>query len=129
MKRTVLALAMATAVASATGLAAQAAAHHSAAMFDFRAPKTVKGTVKKIEVINPHTHMMLSITDAKGTRDWTFEGHSASNFYRAGYKHDLVKPGDALTITYAPMRDGSDGGYIVAFTTAHGDKVGFNPPG
>lgn len=127
MKRTVLAL---TAAALATaGFAGQAAAHHSAAMFDFRAPKTTKGVVKKIEVINPHTHMVMAITDAKGTRDWTFEGHSASNFYRAGYKHGLVNPGDVLTITYAPIRDGRDGGYIVAFTTAQGDKVGFNPPG
>ena len=39
------------------------------------------------------------------------------------------KPGDVVTITYAPIRDGRDGGYIVAFTTAHGDKVGFDPPG
>jgi hypothetical protein len=130
MKRTVLALAIAGALASAAGVvASQAAAHHSAAMFDFRAPRTVKGTVKKVEVINPHTHMQLTITDARGTRDWTFEGHSASNFYRAGYTHGLVKAGDTLTITYAPMRDGSDGGYIVAFTTAKGAKVGFNPPG
>lgn len=129
MKRTVLAFATATIAAAAVGLASQAAAHHSAAMFDFRAPKTTKGVVKKIEVINPHTHMQLTITDPKGTRDWTFEGHSASNFYRAGYKHDLVKAGDTVTVTYAPMRDGSDGGYIVSFTTAKGDKVGFNPPG
>ena len=128
MKRTFLALA-AAAAAAALGLAGQAAAHHSAAMFDFRAPKTVKGTVKKIQVINPHTHVLLTITDAKGTRDWDFEGHSASNFYRAGYSNGLVKAGDTLTITFAPMRDGSDGGYIVAFTTARGEKVGFNPPG
>ncbi|MGZ5861636.1 MAG: DUF6152 family protein, partial [Croceibacterium sp.] len=31
---------------------APAAAHHSAAMFDFRNPVTAKGTVKMIEVIN-----------------------------------------------------------------------------
>ena len=43
----------------------------------FPQPVTKKGTVKEIRVINPHTHMMLTITDAKGTRDWDFEGHSA----------------------------------------------------
>lgn len=129
MKRTVLALAIATATASAVGLASQAAAHHSAAMFDFRAPKTLKGTVKKVQIVNPHTHMTLTIADAKGTRDWTFEGHSASNFFRAGYANGMVKAGDPLTITIAPMRDGSDGGYIVSFTTAKGEKVGFGQPG
>jgi hypothetical protein len=124
MKRPFLALAGAAAIAAA----GQAAAHHSAAMFDFRNPVTAKGTVKALKVINPHTHMQMTITDKKGTREWDFEGHSASNFYRAGYNRGAVNAGDVITITYAPMRDGSDGGYIVAFTTANGDKVGFPPP-
>jgi uncharacterized protein DUF6152 len=116
-------------LAALVALAAPAWAHHSAAMFDFRNPQKAKGTVKMIEVINPHSHIMMTITDKKGTRDWTFEGHSASNFYRAGFNRGAVKPGDTITITYAPMRDGTDGGYIVAFTTPKGDKVGFDPPG
>ncbi|MGZ3172378.1 MAG: DUF6152 family protein [Croceibacterium sp.] len=115
--------------AAAMVASAPAAAHHSAAMFDFRNPVTAKGTVKMIEVINPHSHIVMAITDKKGTRDWTFEGHSASNFYRAGFNRGAVKPGDVIKITYAPMRDGTDGGYVVAFTTAKGDKVGFDPPG
>ena len=116
-------------LAAAAALATPAAANHSAAMFDFRSPHTAKGVVKMIEVINPHSHIAMSITDKKGTRVWTFEGHSASNFYRAGFNRGAVKPGDTISITYAPMRDGSDGGYIVAFTTPTGDKVGFDPPG
>jgi hypothetical protein len=125
MQRPFFMLAGMAALAAASPLSA----HHSAAMFDFRSPTTAKGTVKKIEVINPHSHIVMTIADKKGTRDWTFEGHSASNFYRAGFSRGLVKPGDTITITFAPMRDGSDGGYIVAFTTAKGDKVGFPPPG
>ena len=125
MNRSLLALA---GLATLT-VAVPAAAHHSAAIFDFRNPHTSRGRVKDIEVVNPHTHMKLSITDAKGTRDWVFEGHSASNFYRAGYTRGSVNPGDEISITYAPMRDGSDGGYIVAFTTKAGTHVGFDPPG
>ena len=121
-------IAAALAPAFALALAVPAGAHHSAAMFDFRKPVTVRGTVRMIKVVNPHTHMLLTITDAKGTRDWDFEGHSASNFYRAGFTRDAVKTGDKISITYAPMTDGSDGGYIVAFTTAQGTKVGFAPP-
>jgi hypothetical protein len=123
MNRPFLMLAAAAAIA-----AAPAMAHHSAAMFDFRHPVTAQGTVKALKVINPHTHMLMTITDKKGTREWDFEGHSASNFYRAGYNRGAVNSGDVITITYAPMRDGSDGGYIVAVTTAKGDKVGFPPP-
>ena len=109
--------------------AAPALAHHSAAIFDFRSPKTLEGKVVEIRVINPHTHVLMAITDAKGTRVWNFEGHSASNFYRAGYTKGAVKAGDTIKITIAPMRDGSDGGYIVAFVTPAGDTVGFAPPG
>ena len=124
MNRSFLVLAGAAAIVAV----GPAAAHHSAAMFDFRHPVTVKGTVKAIQVINPHTHMQMTITDKKGTREWDFEGHSASNFYRAGYNRGAVSSGDVISITYAPMRDGKDGGYIVAFTTAKGETVGFPPP-
>lgn len=114
--------------AAAFCLAGAASAHHSAAIFDFRATATKTGTVKEIRVINPHTHIIMSITDERGTRDWNFEGHSASNFYRAGFTRGAVKAGDRISITYAPLRDGHDGGYIVAFTTASGTRVGFTPP-
>ena len=129
MNRHFLAPVLAIVGTVSVAMALPVAAHHSAAMFDFRKPVTTTGTVKAIKVVNPHTHMLLSITDAKGTRNWDFEGHSASNFYRAGFTRDSVKPGDKISITYAPMHDGSDGGYIVAFTTAAGAKVGFAPPG
>ena len=125
MNRTFLGLAAALSVIA---VAIPVAAHHSAAMFNFRGPVTKTGTVKMVKVVNPHTHILLTITDAKGTRDWDFEGHSASNFYRAGYLRDSVKVGDKISITFAPMHDGTDGGYIVAFTTAAGAKVGFAPP-
>lgn len=124
MKLTTLALAAAAMI----GLSGAALAHHSAAIFNFRTPVTKTGTVKEIRVINPHTHIIMSITDERGTRDWNFEGHSASNFYRAGFTRGSVKAGDRISITYAPMRDGHDGGYIVAFTTASGTRVGFAPP-
>jgi hypothetical protein len=117
------------AAAILAALAAPAAAHHSAAIFDFTKPVTLTGKVKAVKVVNPHSHLLLTITDAKGTRDWEFEGHSASNFYRAGFTNGAVKPGDTISITFAPLHDGKDGGYIVAFTTAAGVKVGFSPPG
>ena len=107
---------------------APALAHHSAAMFDFRNTKTLEGTVKMVEVVNPHTHMLVTITDERGTRDWNFEGHSASNFYRGGYRRGSVQAGDPITVTIAPMRDGSDGGYIVSFITKDGDRVLLGQP-
>jgi len=68
---------------------------------------------------------VISITDAKGTRDVEFEGHSASNFFRSGFLRDDVKTGDSITVVIAPRRDGADGGFIMGFTTASGHTVGF----
>jgi hypothetical protein len=101
-----------------------AAAHHSAAQFDFSQRVTLEGVVKAFNVTNPHAAAVVEVTDAKGTRDVEFEGHSASHFYRAGYTRDMVKVGDKIAILIAPRSDGHDGGFIQAFTV-NGRTVGF----
>ena len=101
-----------------------ASAHHSAAQFDFGQRITVEGTVKAFNVTNPHTEAIVDVTDAKGTREVKFEGHSASHFYRAGYTRDMVNAGDKIAILIAPRKDGGDGGFIQAFTV-NGKTVGF----
>ena len=102
-----------------------AQAHHSAAPFDFTKTITIEGTVKSFEVMNPHTHALVTLADAGGTRDIDFEGHSASNFYRAGYVRGAVQPGEHIQLLIAPRRDGKDGGFIVWFKTQKGLEVGF----
>ncbi len=101
-------------------------AHHSAAQFDFAHTVTVQGTVVSFRVVNPHTRAVVSVTDSKkGTREVEYEGHSASNFFRSGFLRDEVLPGSKIAILIAPRRDGDDGGFILAFTTANGHTVGF----
>lgn len=102
-----------------------AAAHHSAAQFDFSKRVTVHGIVKEFNVVNPHTSAIVELSDdVKGTREAEFEGHSASHFYRAGYTRGMVNPGDEISILIAPRVDGDDGGFIQAFTV-NGKTVGF----
>lgn len=114
-----------TAAACITLACGAALAHHSAASFDFAKPVTIEGTVKRFDVMNPHTHAVISITDAKGTRDVDYEGHSAGHFLRAGYNRDTVKAGEHISIQIAPRKDGGDGGFIVAFRTQSGQTIGF----
>lgn len=102
-----------------------AAAHHSAAQFDFSQRVTVEGVIKRFSVSNPHTIAIVELTDEqRGTRDVEFEGHSASHFYRAGYTRGLAQPGDTISILIAPRGDGEDGGFIQAFTV-NGKTIGF----
>ena len=50
-----------------------ALAHHSAIRFDLSIrDRMVSGIVKEFEPANPHTKIVLTITDDKGTRDVEF---------------------------------------------------------
>jgi hypothetical protein len=103
---------------------ASVAAHHSAIQFDFTKSTPVTGVVKKFIAINPHMQLVLHVKDAKGERDIEFEGHSTNNMYRAGYRDNMIKVGDTITVYIAPLKDGSDGGYVTAATTASGARFG-----
>jgi hypothetical protein len=100
-----------------------AEAHHSAIQFDLSIRDNyVEGIVKEFAVANPHTKIVLEITDAKGTRDVEFEGHSRNNYYRSGWREGMVKVGDKVKLQSAPMRDGSDGGYVLGVIAADGRR-------
>jgi hypothetical protein len=99
-------------------------AHHSAGQFDFTKSASMSGVVKRFQAINPHMRLVLVVTDAKGSRDVAFEGHSTNNMYRAGYRDGMIKVGDKITVFVAPLRDGSEGGYVTAATTASGKRFG-----
>jgi hypothetical protein len=100
------------------------AAHHSAVQFDFGKSTAITGVVKRFIAINPHMQLVLHVKDAKGERDIAFEGHSTNNMYRAGYRDNMIKVGDTITVYVAPLKDGSDGGYVTAALTASGTRFG-----
>ena len=99
-------------------------AHHSAIQFDFTKSVSIKGVVQKFQAINPHMRLVLRVSDAKGTRDIEFEGHSTNNMYRAGYRDRMIQVGDEITVFVAPLRDGSEGGYVTAALTGKGVRFG-----
>ena len=92
--------------------------------YDFGKSATITGVVVQFRAINPHMRMILRVTDAKGTRDIEVEGHSTNNMYRAGYRDKMIQVGDTVTVYVAPLKDGSDGGYVTAATTAKGTRFG-----
>lgn len=109
--------------AAAVALPLTAAAHHSAARFDLQIrDHRVEGIVKEFTAANPHTKIVLEVTDEKGTRDIEFEGHSRNNYYRSGWRVGMVEPGDEITLLVAPTRDGSDGGYALGVITEDGQQ-------
>lgn len=105
-------------------LSLTAFAHHSAVMFDFQNTVVVEGKVQEVRFANPHMKLILEISDAKGTRNVEFEGHSRNNMARQGLTPNLFKVGDGIAIRIAPMRNGEDGGYVTAVRGPDGTEVG-----
>jgi len=103
-----------------------AIAHHSAAGQDFTKRVEMDGVVKSWQIMNPHGKLVIQVTDTKGTRLIELETHSRNNVYRSGYRDGMIKAGDKIKVYIAPNRDGTDGGYLVAFETAAGVKVGLD---
>ena len=117
------------AAALLAGGMSQALAHHSAAMYDFTKNIWVSGVVKNIRVINPHMSLTLIVSNGAGeSRAIDFEGHSVNNFYRAGWRPDLVRVGDKIRVRYNPRKDGRDGGFVNGFVAAGGREVAFHLP-
>jgi hypothetical protein len=107
------------ALAATTG--PMALAHHSAAQFDFAQTVTVEGKVTMIEVRNPHIKLILEVAAEDGkAHEVEFEGHSRNNVYRRGWRPDSVAVGDTIAIDIAPLRDGSEGGYVKDFKLPDG---------
>jgi hypothetical protein len=113
-----------SALALVAALSTTAAAHHSAVQYDFSKSAQITGTVVKFQAINPHMRLTLRVTDDKGTRELELEGHSTNNMYRAGYRDGMIKYGDKITVNVAPLRDGREGGYVIAAILADGRKFG-----
>jgi len=99
-----------TAMAFATLATAPALAHHSfAAQYDRNKPKTLTGTVTKMEWQNPHIYFYVSVKDAAGTvTEWAVEGMAPNGLYREGWKKDTIKVGDVVTVDGWLARDGSN---------------------
>ena len=107
-----------------------ASAHHSFAMFDKSKTLALKGTVKEFQWVNPHTWIQLNVPDAKGTLvEWRIEGRSPNVLSRRGWRRDLIKPGDKVTVLVYPLKDGEPGGAAVRLTLPSGQEINADTPG
>jgi Family of unknown function (DUF6152) len=100
----------------AWGAAGPAAAHHSFAMFDQQHRIQVQGVVKSWQFTNPHSWLEL-ITLKNGQYIlYSVECGPPVTLIRKGWSKDSFHPGDKVTVTVAPLKDGGDGGSMVKAT-------------
>src|SRR6266404_7935847 len=88
--------------------AVPALAHHAGSLYDRDHNISVTGTVTKYEFMNPHTRITFEAKDDQGNIvKWVAESAPPQRLYRSGWRTDSLKPGDVITVTGFPMKDGS----------------------
>ena len=91
-------------------LPALVVAHHNAASHYLLDQKvTVEGVVTEFRLINPHARIYFDVKGDDGEIEkWLAEGNASSVLRRRNWTEDSLKPGDAITITGSPARDGGN---------------------
>ena len=101
-------------------------AHHSPAAFDRTKEVTLVGTVKEFRWQNPHTWIEVEVPDEKDKSKqvvWGVELTSPTYLIRAGWKSNIIKPGDKVTVVVNPVRSGEPSGIFVSMTLADGREL------
>jgi len=110
--------------------AGSAMAHHSFEMFDSSKTIAITGTIKDFQWTNPHTWTWIDVPNDKGGVDtWGIEGMSPNFLGRRGWTKNTLKPGDKVTITVFPLKNGQNGGTFLHCTLPDGhEMVMFDSP-
>lgn len=104
------------------GLANQALAHHSFAMFDRNQELVMKGTVARWAYNSPH--VAIYIENEVGEL-WAFEGAAPAHLLSLGITGYTFQPGDPITVVMCPLKDGRRGG-AVGYVIKEGDEGNFD---
>ena len=120
------------AVVSASLLAGSAWAHHSlAGVYDIRGSGSVTGIVKKVQFINPHGVLTVTVENEDGSKtDWEFTTDSANVLANLGIgrgQTNNVVEGDTVTIAYMPARNGKPLGFIRSITLPNATTIEIDP--
>lgn len=105
-------------------LTAPTLAHHSFAMFDAAQTVELSGTVKEMQWTNPHIWLQVMVADDAGEMvEWSLQMSSPGTMARQGWKPTTVVPGDEVTVTLHPLRDGTAAGEFLTIKLPDGSVM------
>lgn len=108
-----------------------ARAHHSHGNYS-DAFIDVEGVVKEVHLLNPHSWIYLTVTNAAGqAQTWALEATNRITLERMGVVGEYLKVGDTVKVRCHPLRDGSRGcllGFLKARDGSIRDWDGNNLP-
>lgn len=107
--------------------AASLMAHHSpSAIFDMKTKVTLKGTVTKVDWVNPHIVLFMDVKDESGAVvNWKFESNPPRWFTKVGVNRaDFAAAiGQMVTVETVKAIDGTKYGYLQKITFPNGNLI------
>ena len=122
VRRTFLGIVLTTA---ALILSVPVVAHHGGASFDVGKEITLKGTVTEWIWSNPHCFLKFDVKDATGAvAHWVVETQNPTTMTQGGWSRRMFTPGDVVTVTLQPYKNGAPIGLVRSVILANGQKLG-----
>jgi hypothetical protein len=112
-------------VVAALVAASSARAHHAfAAEFDAKKPVHFKGTVTKVEWVNPHVWIHVDVKNPDGSKQsWAVEGGTPNVLFRRGFTKESLLAGTEVEIDGYQAKDGTHRANGRDLTLADGRKL------
>jgi hypothetical protein len=96
-------------------------AHHGAAAYDTSKKLALKVIVTEWFWANPHCFLRFDVKDDKGNvAHWAAETSNPSDMVNLGWSKQSFKPGDEVTVTVEPVKNGLPIGRIEQVVLANG---------
>jgi hypothetical protein len=111
-------------VVALIALSMPAMAHHGNASFDTSKRMTVKGNVVGWVWANPHCILTFDAKDEKGNPvRWAAEATVPSDMAKRGWSRNMFTPGDEVSVTLTPAKNGSHVGRIEQVVLPNGQTL------
>jgi len=102
-------------------------AHHGNAAIDVDKTVALRGTVTEWMWANPHCWLKFDVKDDKGNVvHWVAETNNLADMIERGWSMRTFKPGDQVTVTVEPVKNGNPAGRIVEVVLPDGQKLGMS---